>query len=551
MMLALVRSTKSLLIVIALLVTTNIAQCFPGTEPYLTENAALNLLQARLPDQMPLEARCQRYAFLLLMIETEGMPHRTAVLELITMHDDIFDMFKRNLDTNHLISLYMIAIDRYRISKLEPPFLDLVDCLSRIDVPQAKAYFNEELNFIVNLYKDVLDTPGSTIDLGSLDLSTFPPSMRTMLENLFVEHLTPRAPTSEQSQDTDTIWPQTIDDLLSDTDLVELQEQQPEIDSSILADPHARSKYLAQLRQKRHREKHLEKIREKDRIRKRKYSESPTGPASDSADTEQKPRRRQKSRPLEEFDEKQRQYIERERFLGRQRQLRFRQRNLEKIKQRTRENDRKRRAEARETKLQFTRQLLEEQQQQHLQRLQQQKQQQQEVIASQMEAYPWFWHQPGDGSLAIPSSESSLPSSSHGITPPVTNDPPEPVGSVDGVIGDLMQSYSSTAPNADIQQRCNTYNYIIDDGAMDEQTQFENLMSTMRTFEPVTHEQFDLFDDLLDCATFLGESDALVQELFDDEDPQTTGLGYSPAPKSSDPPQVEEPSKPSTDEDKS
>lgn len=151
--------------------------------------AALRCLQNFFPPRMPPGSRCKRYAVLLALTELQGKPHKSTVIELATIHEQIIDMLYRNMDGRRRKSLYMTAIALYRASKLEPPFVELVACLRQIDTALAGTRLDGELDLILDLYRQVVNSPALTIDLDAIDLKRFDPSFKTALRALFDKNI--------------------------------------------------------------------------------------------------------------------------------------------------------------------------------------------------------------------------------------------------------------------------------------------------------------------------------------------------------------------------
>lgn len=150
---------------------------------------ALKYLHWSLPDQIDFDSRCRRYAILLSMAEMQGMPRRLAVTQLATLHSHIIDTLHRRIDAAHERSLFLDAIKRYIILRLELPFVDLVACLRHIDAGLKGTQLDEELDVILSLYKKVLEYDASSIDIDSMDLSRFHPDFKPTLRKLLDRHI--------------------------------------------------------------------------------------------------------------------------------------------------------------------------------------------------------------------------------------------------------------------------------------------------------------------------------------------------------------------------
>lgn len=120
----------------------------------------------------------------------EKKPSEATVLRLATVSRYDLDKYYEQIDTDRLNYLYMCAIDRYRVTQLEPPFIELVECLQRVDDDRARNYLeNPELIIILGLYKQALGMPSETmVNLADLDLTAFYPSFHETLRNLFSKY---------------------------------------------------------------------------------------------------------------------------------------------------------------------------------------------------------------------------------------------------------------------------------------------------------------------------------------------------------------------------
>lgn len=147
---------------------------------------ALNFIHELLTDHVPLVEKCKRYAVLLAMAAATGLPHEQTVRELIALDDRHLDIHYQAIDVNSLSSLYMCATERYRVNKLAPPFLEILQCLESINNPAVKVYLDDpELKTIVNIYRRVLGLNDTETDLEGLDMSMFHPAFVTNLRLLF------------------------------------------------------------------------------------------------------------------------------------------------------------------------------------------------------------------------------------------------------------------------------------------------------------------------------------------------------------------------------
>lgn len=301
---------------------------------------ALTYLQMSMPSQLPLDHRCKRYISLLALAEIRGTPLRSAVYQLATMHEAIIDVIYRDIGVDRRKSLYTGAIYRYRASKLEPPFIDLVACLRQTDTSLSGSYLTEELDLILDLYKKVMDWPAFTIDLDAIDLSRFDPAFKTALKNLFKENL------GQNHYPYPPLQPVSVKDYRK----------------------HAieRRRYRQRVNQQRFREKNLHSLQEKDRARKRELAKEfreqfldandivhPGESTGEGPDPIVDPPEAEQSvastsgMPGDLYQAYR--SAERRRYLRNERQRRFRERNLQRIRERQRQQKRETRERSRAT----------------------------------------------------------------------------------------------------------------------------------------------------------------------------------------------------------
>lgn len=72
---------------------------------------------------------------------------------------------------------------------MKPPFVELVACLRQIDTSLTGTYLDEELELILGLYRQIVESPGFKIDLDAIDLRRFGPAFRTTLRALFGKNI--------------------------------------------------------------------------------------------------------------------------------------------------------------------------------------------------------------------------------------------------------------------------------------------------------------------------------------------------------------------------
>lgn len=207
---------------------------------------ALSYLHKSMPRNMSFEGRCKRYVIILMMSVRQGMPRRSVVTQLATLHEHIINSLYRPIDEQRQRSLYLDAIYRYRLIKLEAPFSDLIACLRNIDTTLKGTDLDEQLSLILDLYMEMQESPSLKINLDSVDLSNFDLNFRATLRNIFDKHLYSSPEQSPKNQ------------LQLEKDVA---RQQKALE---------RRRFLKRINQKRAREWRLQEIRSKDFLRKRR-----------------------------------------------------------------------------------------------------------------------------------------------------------------------------------------------------------------------------------------------------------------------------------------
>lgn len=267
---------RCLVIAIANLLISNYLGCSPAeidfTTPCRDVVEAISRLHSSLPDHMPLEAKCKRYAVLLSMIHSEGVSEQVALLQLSVMSEKILNMLYEELRPTELASSYSNMIDTYRSSHLEPAFIDVVECSrqlfkrSRYDpISWLKYLYDQELDMIVTLYKRALGPPAKEIDLDSVDLSAFDPEFRKSLGRLFEKHSELIRQKHAHSSSEINVFNQ-----LSSSYVSQLKQAREFIK---MTESRLRQKELKRQRQKRYRERHAAEILEKSRLRRQQSRE--------------------------------------------------------------------------------------------------------------------------------------------------------------------------------------------------------------------------------------------------------------------------------------
>lgn len=160
------------------------------TGRFIDISRAINFMQKSFHDHTPFEERCKRYAILTARALFEKSAFESTVYNITSMSDNEVLRQYDELGTDKISSLYMTAIDRFRVTQLAPAFIDLIECLERIDTPLVKGYLgNQELVVIRDLYRQVLGLSGTKVDLRSLDLTKFRQAFWSALRNLFRQYL--------------------------------------------------------------------------------------------------------------------------------------------------------------------------------------------------------------------------------------------------------------------------------------------------------------------------------------------------------------------------
>lgn len=151
---------------------------------------AITRLNENLPGRTTMDERCKRYAVLASRTIAERTPYLRTVSKVLALDDKELDEIYEKLGIDRIIYAYVSAIDKYRVTELAPAFINLIECLARIDTPVVRAYLNnQELTIISNLYKQVLGLPGTKVDLRNLDLTKFCTAFWTSLKYLFSPYL--------------------------------------------------------------------------------------------------------------------------------------------------------------------------------------------------------------------------------------------------------------------------------------------------------------------------------------------------------------------------
>lgn len=294
------------------------------TTPCKNVADAIDRLYESLSNEIPMEARCKRYAVFLSMAES-APTNELALLQLSSMEDDMLNKLYQEMSPVDRAFLYTNAIDIYRKTLLKPAFIDLIECLKEADL--LDTYLNDpESVIMVDLYRRALGPPISAIDLDSVDLGAFSPAFRTTLEKLFEKHSENLVQVPDRSASQINLFNQLSPSYSSQSKLAELFIKRTE--------ERLRKKENKRERNRRYRERHLERIRERDRLRNKKKERVNEKPSPNETMPTQRP---------EESSDRQSSRIERSRRLNRERQRRYRERNLQLVRARERERERRKR----------------------------------------------------------------------------------------------------------------------------------------------------------------------------------------------------------------
>lgn len=184
--------------ILVVLASMNEIQCSSEDDDIYAESkrfkdisSALDFIHDELsPDHVPPEEMCRRYAVLLNMAAATGLPYESSVIELIKLDTEQLNEHYREIDTDSLSSLYMKATEKFRASRLSPPFLEIIECLKGIDTPVVKKYLeDQELRIIIDLYRQILGLDSKTTNSDNIDLTKFHPTFLTTIRNLFEDQL--------------------------------------------------------------------------------------------------------------------------------------------------------------------------------------------------------------------------------------------------------------------------------------------------------------------------------------------------------------------------
>lgn len=295
---------------------------FDVTTPCQNVAEAINrLYSVYSADCMSLEARCERYAVFLTMAQVRDVTNELALLQMSGLKEDTLDLLYEEISTAELAARYKSAIEVYRSSHLQPAFIDLVECMRRIDTVAVRNYLGDpELAVVVNLYERALITSES------IDLSSFDPSIRATLSKLFAKHLDSSENNPVRSSDQINLFNQLSPSFLP-------QKAKAE---QYIRDTEERLRLKCKERRRQHsfRKKNLERVREKDRIRKKQHRERLRLQKQSIDDILDRHNWRE---PIESIRDRPEKKLERARYQNRQRQRRFRERHAQRLQAEQRE----------------------------------------------------------------------------------------------------------------------------------------------------------------------------------------------------------------------
>lgn len=168
-------------------------ECMP--DPSIKYNdvaTAMDHLYELTPNQTSSDKRCIRYAVMSSFLSSRGRPHTKAMSHFGNLSDEDLYSFYHNLESEgRLPGLYMSAIDGYRSAfRIGPAFLELIECLRRIEGPNIDTYLNNpELVQIVHLSRQVLQSPDAKIDLEPIRKKRFTTAFLKYLVFTFKDNL--------------------------------------------------------------------------------------------------------------------------------------------------------------------------------------------------------------------------------------------------------------------------------------------------------------------------------------------------------------------------
>lgn len=268
----LIKYKRLVLMIIALLITGEQCKCRsrdfdenPDDIRFKDVIAAVDSMY-ELINHLPLERRCERYAILLALSATDGLPFEKTVKLLSIAHQDTLNERLKHLEDRKRIEVFMNAVDRYRTLKLGPGFIDLLNCLREIDSNLTEKFLHDrELQLIENLYRQVLESPDVKFSLNKLKLEAFSPSFMRTIRMLFREKLLEDL-TSESEAQHEKGLPDIVDSSGQAHQSAPLSGPKEEYKRE--EKRRRRKEELDRLRERRREEHH--RHRERDRLRKRR-----------------------------------------------------------------------------------------------------------------------------------------------------------------------------------------------------------------------------------------------------------------------------------------
>lgn len=443
---------------------------------------ATTLMQKYLPHSLSLEVKCKRYAVLAERAMYERFPQRKTVIDVANMNEEDLETRYGQLNTTRIAWLYMSTIDRYRISQLGTPIIDLVECLRMLDTSASRIYLNNpEISIILVLYKQVLGMSDTALDVQGMDFKKYFPSFRETLRNLFKEYMDIDGILGDASAETDKhIESASALDAESKTNPQNRRTESPRLERSSYT-----QRENQRLFQQRVRVAKPEKVQKYREDRRKRYKEQ----------------RLLLSKPVNTPEESEAQRVAKMRF------------------ERMSERQRRRRKAIRERK-----------QQQQVERLcyppqsLEAKDVEQHHHALQIDPTV---HQPIlRTNIALEGIE--LQQSSDPLAEPVAPEPSQQVDlwepSLEHSMGSNnlqecdryeqnMAPFNSIIDDTNYQHCWQSYKCLSDHEATDEQSQWNSFVCIMSSFEPETQEERQFHQYLIDCANQSDDSDAIMRLL--------------------------------------
>lgn len=465
-----------------------------------------------MDQDMTPEERCKRYA--VLLYKTDGAPYEATVFSVLKMDEDTLDSQYKEINPGMMSWIYMVSIDRYRITELAPPFLELIKCLRLLDTAYARSYLaNGELMVIESLYKKVLGLPDPTSNVDYLDLRTFNTAFQRNIRDLFSKYLdVDRIGKCGLTEDQTCLRPSAIDRSADDQASTSnkeavAQEQQPVTARRQTSDNRKRER--SRLNQQRLRLFHPNLVRERGRRHQRSWNQ----------------RKKQKDFIKLRSDDKSddskivRRAIVQKRYREKQRQRQIKllaRYDLEKSKP-------------------LDQILLE-----HLSQREEEQSQQPQTgvpglpsVRARLAPFTAVAPQPRVKKSRLPKilppTDNPSISSSHPDEPLDNTEALLPDQSLDQFIDSFGETSLDTLLDPDLDDYFEVDDYLIDCSIEGEQDHVDDVGSTMNCFEPESEEERRTHQDLIDSGSQVNDSNTVMQIVSDplrregsSVDPQTT-----------------------------